>query len=388
MISKRIKSFLYKIFPVEKWKDLLYSGNRYKGHRYIGEYVQIGSGVTIKRRVALNVGNNVIIEKDCTIDATYGIMIGDDSIIKSGTSISTVSQQKKGPIIIGAGNIVDNDLGPNITLPNKKEIINLEKSSKEILFVVSTGRSGSNAIVDILNQYSGVDCFHEAFSQIYPLALGKLYGKYDDVYIKSKLIELFNATSFKNNKLHLQSDQKIAPLIPILAEIFPKAKFLWILRDAKGFINSAYPRGWFANSEFGYENQPEKEFFPKQTTPIEFHAEFRVNGYLAGCISEVEWKKMTAFERNCWYWNYWNKLIEEHFIGISSNRKMMIKLSELNTRTTEILEFVKLPHANLPVMRSNSASYKKMNKQDWNSEMDSLYRKNCGDNSLKWFGRL
>ena len=167
--------------------------------------------------------------------------------------------------------------------------------------------------------------------------------------------------------------------------MFPTAKFLWMIRDANTFVNSAYPRGWFANSEFGYNEPHPNEFFKKQVTPSLFDAYHRTNGYRCGSMTEDEWKRMTAFERNCWYWSYWNRMIETHLGQLSNDRWMMIRLSELKNKQEDILSFLNLSKYALQNQRTNKAKYEKLKDEDWNDEMKSIYTKWCMPGMKKWF---
>ena len=194
---------------------------------------------------------------------------------------------------------------------------------KNLVFVVSTGRSGSKAIASFFQQHSEVHAIHDSYLQFGRYAIDKLNNRLQSSQLRQTLLDTFDGLSYINKPNHVQSDQKLGALITELAEIFPSAKFIWLIRNLEDFVNSAYPRGWFDNSEFNYpENN--KEFKKAQHKPAQYYAAYRVNGFKTGSFTEDQWRSMTAFERNCWYWQYWNRLIEKQLSKLDSSRHMQL----------------------------------------------------------------
>ena len=155
---------------------------------------------------------------------------------------------------------------------------------------------------------------------------------------------------FKNTKLiYGESDQKLVSFISFLYEILPKSKFIWLIRRADEFVASAYGRGWFDDHEYSAHNP--NLFSPDSIAPKNIfdryrldYSIFRLNGYKAGVFSKDEWNNMDSFERNCWYWNYWNEKIESSFLEIVNAQKMMIKLEELDKSKAKLFDFLQFTH--------------------------------------------
>ncbi len=355
--------------------------------RVKGENIRVKRPVSIKRKNGLVLGSNITIEKKCKIDATAGVLIGDSVVIDKNIEISTLKENGSyGPVIIGAGNKIEKDIVPGTFFPPRTPVNGLSAYSGQLLFVVSTGRSGSNAIAQLLNKHPEGLCYHDAFPHIYTYSLQKIYNSKPQKEILESLYNLYNSMNFLEGKLFAQSDQKLSPLIPELSILFPKAKFLWLIRDASEFINSALPRGWFANSEFGYDEPHPKAFLPKEVTPSKFDAFHRTNGHLCGVFNEDQWKQMTPFERNCWYWIYWNEMIEKNLLRLDKNRWMMVRLEDLKNKTDSIFDFVGLYPQRIEVKKTNTAKYKKPNTSNWTTEMMDIYQNWCKNGMEKWFG--
>jgi len=312
------------------------------------------------------------------MNAFAGISIGDNCIIEKNVNINTYSSTNGySPIVIGSGNILTTDINPGAILPNISETNGLSDFDGELLFVVSTGRSGSASISTLLSKHPDVKCSHEAFPHLHKWSCDLLSNTKTPDEMRYWLKALYNSITINDCKVYGQSDQKLVPFIQALSEIFPNSKFIWLTRNAVDFINSSYPRGWFDNTEFGYPiNQ--NEYFTKNYQPSEFYSRFRFNGSLAGVVSEQVWKDMTAFERNCLYWSYWNKLIEDQLNNIEGSRWIKLKIEDLNGSENEVFDFLNLTsYASIKAQKTNVAKQKKISFSDWNESMISIYLKHC-----------
>lgn len=348
--------------------------------------VRLGKQIRVQRPKGLVLGSDISLGDRLRLDATAGIALGDSVEVKEGVNISTFLNDTYAPVIVGSGNTVDGDILPGTIVPSQGVVDGLSTYAGQIVFIVSTGRSGSNAIAKILSSHNEAVCYHDSFPHLYSYSTAKLYDRESAKNIKENLRLLYDFCNMPKSKVHGQSDQKLSALIPELSILFPNAKFLWLLRRADSFVNSAYPRGWFANSEFGYQEPHPREFFKKQALPSAFDAYHRTNGCKCGVMSEIEWRSMTAFERNCWYWTYWNSMIEGHFADLDPNRTMMVRLEELDKRLAEVFSFIGLKKTvQIASKRTNEAKYKTLGRDQWNMEMEHLYEKWCASSMKKWF---
>ena len=357
-----------------------------------GRNICIEGPLNIIRKKALAVGNDVVIKGNAIIDARAGVMIGDGAVLGKGCKIITVEKEQGrsprfDPVIIGRGaSVAGGELaGPGSVIGGTEESKGLFSYPGRLFFVVGTGRSGSKAIADMINAHPEGECLHDAFSHLNVWSCQLLYDKTAAEEVKNKLKLLYSVSDFARKKVHGQSDQKLSVFIPQLHELFPAAKFIWLIRRADLFVNSAYPRGWFRNEEFGYPPH-DKEFFPAVATPSLLHATHRPNGFRAGVFSEREWKLMTAFERNCWYWAWWNQRIENDLKKLPDHLWMQVKLEELSAKSKEIQSFIGLPPRVFEVKKVNAAKYKKLTTENWTGPMKQLYRQHCDETMKRWFG--
>lgn len=345
--------------------------------RYKGDGITIKNSISVARPNGMILGHNVKFEGRNKIDATAGILISDNVTIAKNVSINTINENGTyDPVIVGSNNIITTDIGPGTIIPNRDMIDSLLDYKGQMVFVVSTGRSGSKAIAQLISQHKDAQCYHDAYPHFYKYANDLLYNNTSDEVTAEKLKSFYSCVSYKYSDVIGLSDQKIAPIISILKSIFPDSKFIWVIRNAQDFVNSSYPRGWFANEEFDLERN-DNEFLEKKANPSLFDAKHRTNGFLVGEYTQEQWNEITAFERNCWYWSYWNNLIEEQLLQFDDQDWMMVKLNELNEKSSEIQKFIGIAPKESSVDKVNKASYVKPTRKSWTGEMNSIYNKHC-----------
>lgn len=340
-----------------------------------------GKGITIKGSIevyyynGLSVGNNVVIEGGVYLEGLGGIVVGNNSKIGSNSSITTsvpidfnADRFRKEPkfltdsVLIGEnvwigkncvirpGSIVpSNSIVPDGTmvngvyetknLPIREEELLAQIDSSSFVFTFSTGRSGSNAVSSFLGNHSKIDAYHEPFyNQLRVLSANYLSGKLSKNEVKVFLIILYTYTNFLRNKeVYFESDQKLSPFIEILYELFPNAKFIWLMREPDKFLKSAKARKWYADNdycEFTEESVIVKPYLTSDGCRIgnlDILEKFRI---------EKIWNEFNQDDKILWYWDFWNKLIASQMELIPSNQTLLIKLESLNESAKEIFEFL------------------------------------------------
>ncbi|WOJ95051.1 sulfotransferase [Congregibacter variabilis] len=253
------------------------------------------------------------------------------------------------------------------------------KGSK-LFFVLGTGRSGSTSITKILSQHSGVTCLHEPKFQLLRLSTLWLYGEISKEEVERELATLFLEANVYPSNFYGESDQKLVPLIPFIAEMLPEAKFVWLIRNPRDTVNSTFSRGWFTDWELGLDAR-ERVDYPLYR---EVYSDYRPQADKIGLLSTNEWQGMSAFERNCWYWTYWNSQIGRFLEPLDASRHIKIKLEELASSIPDLLTFLGLAQEPIMTKISNTAEnrHKLHTIDDWTPEMQSSFKKWCVANRL------
>ena len=399
----------------------------------IGSNVHIGDNAYIHSQGGLYIGDNVHISRNLVLyttnhnwegaipyddtSNTKPVIIGKNAWIGMNVCITPGVTIGEGAII-GLGSIISKDVPPfsivgsqpfriikNRDKENYDDLIGddriggnngklLEASqlraipergvnqSSKIFFVLGTGRSGTQTLAKILNQHPNISCHHEKSRQLIRLAAQYLHKEVSEHEVRKELEFVFNEISvFDRNQYFGDSDQKLVALLPFIKEFLPDAKFIWMLRHPQKVIASTYARGWYSDKE----NEADSKFF----MPYRYHIweNYRINGYKAGKFSKEVWERMDAFEKNCWYWSYWNQLIETELLAVKEENKILLYLEKLDSNQTKnICAFLGVEPIQLEVFRSNQAvTYKPL---DWSSLTDTqltAYEKYCGDSVRKWY---
>ena len=240
--------------------------------------------------------------------------------------------------------------------------------ARDICFVVGTGRCGSQTIVSFLNQHPSANAAHEPRLQMIPWSTLYEYGRVTRETLRRDLITLFELSlSDLEGNVRVESDQKYFNLIELLSDIFPRAKFVWMIRDARDFVSSAVGRGWYAS-----DAHPVYDKIPH------YYHEFRIQGVLTGSVDAIEWGQMSPHARNCWYWGYVNSRIEKQFLGLDKQRRYFLRLEDFSEKSSDLLKFLGLRADPLPVPKSNRAFYRKKSSSRWDIEEWQAFEKWCG----------
>lgn len=121
-------------------------------------------------------------------------------------------------------------------------------AESEPIFVLSTGRAGTMLLTKVFEEVRGLEVYHEpepdllyagkyAYQNPSDLGFSKgavLGGRYDLI-----------RNSFVKNKRYVETNNRITFLAYGLADLFPKARFIHLVRNPESFVRSGMQRGWY-----------------------------------------------------------------------------------------------------------------------------------------------
>jgi acetyltransferase-like isoleucine patch superfamily enzyme len=325
----------------------------------IGENTVIGSAVRIytydhlETPQPVRIGKNVWIGDACLI--APGVSIGDGAVIQPGTVVRE--------------NVPPGQHEVPISSPRRRTG---DQMNGNIFFVVSTGRAGSKTMAGLLSQHPDVTCIHEHVPQLVRLSSEYAYGWKTREQVKAELTAIYLEGKTYPGGFYGESNQKLFNLFPILAEMFPQGRFIWLMRDGRNVVASyvSHERGIFSPEEHA------------QGSPI-IHgwrrwAYYRLEGNKCGVFSDSEWVAMSRFERACWFWYYVNNQIEINLRGLPSKQWMILKLENLAEQIPEIYQLIRAAPLQTEVLHLNKAWYPKNTWENWSAEQNALFEKWCG----------
>lgn len=185
----------------------------------------------------------------------------------------------------------------------------------------------------------GVDIHHEYIcTHVQKLAALYYMGFVDKVEAKRKLKELHgSAIEYSRKDIWIDSSNKLSWLIEPLNELFPRAKFLMIVRDGRKVVSSFYYKlrnemyddentkvmqTWLENQEKLPIPPPEKKYWwnvPQSTQ--RYHNEF---------------KSFNRLQKIAYHWDECNRFVLECFKNLKENQKMIVRLEDVISNEFEL----------------------------------------------------
>lgn len=359
---------------------VIYTSN----HDFRGEIVPyshdiIPRSVVIKENVWI--GMNVVIVPGVTIGK--GAIIGMGTVVTSDVKDFEIIGNQKHRVIGNRSEdeyyraIKNNNISGagGFKIPSEKiESFKrgLNQSDQDIVFILSTGRAGSTSIASALNKHPDIEAFHEPHANFMTLSAEYILGVKTRDQVKDEILAIYkSAKRFTKGKVYIESDQKLVHLLDILIELFPHAKYIWLIRNGAYFVASSYARGWFkekTNLRKSYKVNPHIRSLG-----------VRLGGYETNQCTFEEWESKSTFEKNCWYWGYWNRIIEQNLDKLSENQKLVLKLEELNDDFKNLLDFIGVSQLEIKVLKENQKlkGHNIIKSESWSESQKKVFYKHC-----------
>jgi hypothetical protein len=179
------------------------------------------------------------------------------------------------------------------------------------VFVLSTGRCGTELLTNILSHDANASCHHAPSPELLnaeKMAYMEGKSKFDCylVAIRTARLELVMDCMFRG-KRYVETNYRCSFFAPHLAQLFPKAKFIHLVRNPWGFIESGVRLGFYTTGLYTDMGR---------ITPH--------NGKY-----KKEWEGMDQYLKLAWLWNETNQFIETFKNEIDSARVITINSEEL-----------------------------------------------------------
>lgn len=338
----------------------------------IGKNVWIGMNVSIIPGVVIGEGAIIGLGSVVTKNVAAGEIVG-------GAPARVIKSRNKG--VYEANKLTNNIGGVNgVLLADRDKNAYRPHAGQlggNLFFILTTGRSGSTSIAVSLSKHPDINCFHEPRTQLIRLSTEYAHKAIGRDELLTELTAIFDTVTYKG-MLNGESDQKLFNLIDEISIILPEAKFIWLIRDAREVVASATARNWFSDNEY---NPNASDYW------LNIWQKYRLNGFLCGEFSREQWKAMSVFERNCWYWKFVNETIEKKLSNIAGDRKLKVTLSDLNEDIGVVFDFLGASRRDVIMSKVNraKAGHNLKDTDNWSEEEWGIYEKYCAEGMNKWY---
>jgi len=201
----------------------------------------------------------------------------------------------------------------------------------EPIFVLSTGRCGTELLTSIFSAFPETCCYHAPSPEL--LNAEKMaYMEGADKFncyltaIRTARLELVMDCMFRGRR-YIETNYRCTFFAPHVSKLFPKAKFIHLLRDPIAFIESGVRLGFYTTGLY---------------TDIG-----RITPYKGGY--KARWDEMDQYMKMAWLWNETNQYIENFKDVVDPSRVMTVRSEDLFSdveTTSGILRFCNLPDLN------------------------------------------
>ncbi|MGB3342525.1 MAG: sulfotransferase domain-containing protein [Aequorivita sp.] len=204
---------------------------------------------------------------------------------------------------------------------------NLLKSTDTII-IVSSGRTGTKFFEHLFKEIdNSAIVFHEPKPDLFDLGVKKIRlhrssGTIinDIILQRGRLIEREKKRRGLVNAVYVESNPFLYPILNEFSSVFKSAKVLYITRDAKTYIVSAYnkdPQNDRINNFYGDSDKR------KRLTASDFNE-----------LSQSEWEGYSREEKISWHWNKSNKMLFSYFLK-NKDKSIMIRYEDLFSTSIE-----------------------------------------------------
>jgi Sulfotransferase family len=207
----------------------------------------------------------------------------------------------------------------------------------EAFFIVSSGRSGTAMLHKALAATDGVEMHHEYMVHIVqPLAVKRYLGLTDSPAATGVLRDTYGAAIRFSEAAHWgDSSNKASWLIPELAALLPRARFVHLVRDGRKVAGSYFRKlgdecyddrssailQGFADGK-NPAPPPEKKYWwpvPRQSDP-----------------AAQAFRSFDQFQRIAWHWAEINRVITDSLEALPDDRKTFVRLEDLQNSAHQV----------------------------------------------------
>lgn len=233
---------------------------------------------------------------------------------------------------------------------------NLPKNSTRPVFILGSGRSGTQAIQKILSDIPHIEAHHEyLFTNLLKYTVLYAMHKLSERDMIEKLQETHeSAVYYCDKEFFVDSSNILSFLVKPLEKIFPDAVYIHLVRDGRNVVSSffhklgkeMYPpeaiavlQQWLQSPDDFPSPPPEKKYWRELPEFVSSNDSDLYNTVVSYGEREKE-----QFSRICYHWKATNMVAYYDLQSIPSERKYFFKLENLSENPEEFERFLGIFH--------------------------------------------
>ncbi len=224
------------------------------------------------------------------------------------------------------------------------------------IFVLSTGRAGTQFISRLMASVDGLHCEHEAQPELLYTSRWAYehYGQ-DDLLAAAFLAARYEhiRNAYFEKKRYLETNNRMSFIASGIAKSFPRAVFIHVMRHPKAFVKSGMLRAWYTGEHLTD----------------------------AGRIHPQNADNWLREEKIAWLWNETNQKILDFGKKIGPERFISFKSEALFSEPESVkrlFNFLKIPYPGNEYVLSQQAKPANISKQKPESvNLDPLWKTHC-----------
>jgi len=187
------------------------------------------------------------------------------------------------------------------------------------VFILSTGRTGTKLIAELLNRSENVNAFHEPVPtlQYFPNFARNNQNKKRELkgMVHASRMEMI-LDCFINGKIYIEANQCLTFFAPVLSTLFKSSRFVHLIRHPGDFVSSAIRKGWYLNDSIWESGRARPD-------------------------NEAKWRIMGQVEKLSWLWNETNSFIDSLKEKLTANRFFTISFEDLTSSISNVNKLIR-----------------------------------------------
>lgn len=247
-------------------------------------------------------------------------------------------------------------------LPLSEKRVTRRLDALHLFFILSTGRTGTKWMSEILSLLEGAQIVHEPIPVEAFAHMEAINDKIKaESYIKIvKRKDIFLRTLQHDGRIYGEVNGNLRRHISFLKKHLPKAKLLHLVRDGRKVVRSVLARGTFSGN----------------------HPIFGAECPLPSKKLSQAWDAMSEFEKACWVWKEENECMRKQISNLARLEDITSSYKAFQMQVLEPLDLF-FSETDWAACAGTKVNKSKKNRaqlgEEWTEEQKKIFDSICGD---------